>query len=130
MFNLTKSSFVSLYPVFTVKNEAYHHKGGETSARANQYRITGGTIGAGHDCMVQVQEKATPCHVLKIVFTDNYVPSGPEKNELRDIMEITAIRVNGKMANTDAVEIDTKVKSNFKIAKGLIRCTHNEEESE
>jgi len=127
MFNPTKSSFVSLYPVFTVKNEAYHHKDSETSARANQYRIANGTIGAGHDCMVQVQEKATPCHVLKIVFTDNYRKG---ENRLKDIMEITAIRVNGKMANTDAVEIDTKVKSNFKIAKGLIRCTHNEEESE
>lgn len=119
--------FLTPYPVFTVGNEAYRHKSDGATARANQYRIAGGTIGLHHECMVRVQEKATPCHVLKIEFTEDYVEGG---KSLKDIVEITAIRVNGKMKDTDAVEIDTKVKSNFTIAKGFIECTHNEEESE
>ena len=119
--------FPTPYPVFTVKNEAYRHKSDGATARANQYRIGYGTIGKHHECMVRVQEKATPCHVLKIEFTEDYVEGG---KSLKDIVEITAIRVNEKMTNNDVVEIDTKVKSSFKIAKGLIRCTHNEEESE
>ena len=110
------------YPVFTVANEAYHHKNDEATARANQYRING-EIGKYHECMVKVQEKATPCHVLKIEFTEDHV----EGKSLKDIVEITAIRVNGKMKDTDAVEIDTKVKKNFEIAKGFIRCTLKEE---
>ena len=119
--------FPTPYPVFTVKNEAYRHKNDGATARANQYRIAGGAIGLYHECMVKVQEKATPCHVLKIEFTEDYVEGG---KSLKDIVEITAIRVNGMMTNDDAVEIDTKDKSNFKIAKGFIECTHNEEESE
>ena len=60
-----------------------------------------GTPTWSHECMAWAKGSAVPDLVLKIEFVDDY--EFGDSKVLRDLIKVTAVRVNGKMKMKDAV---------------------------